>query len=172
MYFYDISHTNSWMLFILVVGIVSIYHKSLMHVRSKFTLCQKMVNWAIFAVVVVYKFTLVRNHHWPQVMQKICVSQACLYDMNQYTVPRRFYFKGCPRELRTGSYISIHPNLYMKTCSKHTLVWEKSWTNIWQKSDITITVIVMVIYIQGGGGSMKYSTLLGEAHINTRPFMG
>ena len=45
----DNSHMNSWML--LLFCIMTIYHKSLMHVRYKFTLCQNKVHWAIFAVL-------------------------------------------------------------------------------------------------------------------------
>ena len=48
-YFCDISHVNSWMLFIF--SIVTIYHKSLMHVRSKFTPCLNRVHWAICALL-------------------------------------------------------------------------------------------------------------------------
>ena len=40
---------NYWLLF--AVGLVAIYHKNLMHVRSKFTPCQNRVKWAIFAVL-------------------------------------------------------------------------------------------------------------------------
>ena len=49
MYFCDISHVNSWMLFIF--SVVTIYHQSLMHVRSKFTPCQHQVNVAIYVVL-------------------------------------------------------------------------------------------------------------------------
>ena len=48
MYCCDISHINSWMLFIFCT--VTLYYKHLMHVRSKFTPCPNMVHWAIFAV--------------------------------------------------------------------------------------------------------------------------
>ena len=40
---------DSWMLFIF--SIMIIYHKSLMHVRPKFTPCRYQVNWAICAVL-------------------------------------------------------------------------------------------------------------------------
>ena len=49
MYFCYSSDMNSWM--ILVFGILTIYHTSLMYVRSKFTPCQNRVNWAIFRIL-------------------------------------------------------------------------------------------------------------------------
>ena len=48
-HFCYISHMNIWMLFIFCI--VTIYHESLMHFRSKFTLCQHGVHWAISAVL-------------------------------------------------------------------------------------------------------------------------
>ena len=48
-YFCDILHINSGMLF--TFGIVTMYHKSRMYVKSKLVQCQAHVNGAIVAVI-------------------------------------------------------------------------------------------------------------------------
>ena len=69
MYIFVVSHT------LFTLGIVTIYHKNLMHVGSKFIPCQNG-KWSHFCS---FNLTFIRNPHWPKVMWGICFSQNLLY---------------------------------------------------------------------------------------------
>ena len=82
----DISHMNSWMLFIF--AIVTICHKRLMLVKSKFTPCQNRVNW--------------RNLAWT--MMENCVIYAWFWaDMMVWFWPRH--------EVQINQHVCLEPGI-------------------------------------------------------------
>ena len=63
-----ISHT--WIAHCYSYLVVTMYHKSQMHVGSKFISCQNRVKWAIFAFA--------RNPHWLYSYGEYSVVKACV----------------------------------------------------------------------------------------------
>ena len=126
MYFCDISHMNSWMLFIFGIHVVTIYCKSLSK-PSKLS--------HFFSI----KFTFVRYPHWPQIMRGICFNPSLspnyswIKSMGDNTVLSKFLW--CLETL--GFKKAYACELIHNDCLRYRLIfvllWIESylWAKIW-----------------------------------------